>query len=153
MFVEHKHSKSCKKMNSPSIPRAPPLLRPRLRQLAMKYFQGDQTRRGRGWIVQRVSSIPTCPVDSARCSSLFWGKGSPLNSTNRKRMPFFPDAHWASEHFKFGFEGKSSLLDICFCPGDLSKWREGVRRLNQTPLFHMGLIRVSGLEGNYPFQE
>ena len=40
-------------------------------------------------------SLLCCPVGSALF--LFFGQGSPLNSTNERRMPFFSLGHWASE--------------------------------------------------------
>ena len=45
----------------------------------------------------RVEAHYISQLPSGALFSIFFGKGSPLKSTNQKRLPFFSRGHWASE--------------------------------------------------------
>ena len=56
-----------------------------------------RSRHLRGRVVRRAIPVSLLPSGFRPSFRLFLGKGSPLNSTNQKRVLGFSSGHWASE--------------------------------------------------------
>ena len=97
----------------------------------------DPQRHSNGTKSQRPVGMCTlcCPV----VPFLFLGKGSPLNSTNKNGLPFFPNGHRAFEHMWPSWYQKSG---VCVRTGPATFSRQFARP--SFPLAVVGMGRASG---------